>query len=59
MNNLHGVGMKHITKWKFENIQIPLPPLAEQKCIVAKLDSHFENVDKAIELHQQNITNAN
>ncbi|MBK2147472.1 restriction endonuclease subunit S, partial [Francisella tularensis] len=53
MNNLHGVGMKHITKGKFENIQIPLPPLAEQKCIVAKLDSLFENVDKAIELHQQ------
>ncbi|MBK2078742.1 restriction endonuclease subunit S [Francisella tularensis] len=59
MNNLHGVGMKHITKGKFENIQIPLPPLAEQKRIVAKLDSLFENVDKAIELHQQNITNAN
>lgn len=59
MNNLHGVGMKHITKGKFENIQIPLPPLPEQKRIVAKLDSLFEKIDKAIELHQQNITNAN
>ncbi|MDE4988692.1 restriction endonuclease subunit S, partial [Francisella tularensis subsp. holarctica] len=44
---------------KFEKILFPLTPLAEQKCLVAKLDSLFENVDKAIEIHQQNITNAN
>ena len=33
-----GVGLKHITKKKLENIEIPLPSLSEQKAIVAKLD---------------------
>lgn len=33
-----GVGLKHITKAKLENIAIPLPPLAEQKRIAAILD---------------------
>lgn len=33
-----GVGLKHITKGKLEAIQIPLPPLAEQKRIAAILD---------------------
>lgn len=56
--NLHGVGMKHITKGKFENIDIPLPPLSEQQRIVSKLDSLFEKIDKAIALHQKNIDEA-
>ncbi|HAS6027978.1 restriction endonuclease subunit S [Vibrio vulnificus] len=33
-----GVGLKHITKGKLEAIQIPLPPLDEQKRIAAILD---------------------
>ncbi|WP_404972195.1 restriction endonuclease subunit S [Vibrio campbellii] len=33
-----GVGLKHITKGKLEAIQIPLPPLEEQKRIAAILD---------------------
>lgn len=33
-----GVGLKHITKGKLEAIEIPLPPLAEQKRIAAILD---------------------
>lgn len=33
-----GVGLKHITKGKLEAIEIPLPPLEEQKCIAAILD---------------------
>ena len=53
MKNLHGVVMKHITKGKFENIDVPLPPLEEQKSIVAKLDILFAKIDKAITLHQK------
>jgi type I restriction enzyme S subunit len=33
-----GVGLKHITKGKLEAIEIPLPPLDEQKRIAAILD---------------------
>jgi len=38
-----------------KEIKIPLPPLSEQQRIVSKLDNLFEKIDKAIELHQQNI----
>lgn len=33
-----GVGLQHITKGKLEELLIPLPPLAEQHRIVAKVD---------------------
>lgn len=33
-----GVGLKHITKGKLEAVEIPLPPLPEQKRIAAILD---------------------
>ncbi|CAD6364501.1 hypothetical protein SHEWT2_02195 [Shewanella hafniensis] len=33
-----GVGLKHITKGKLEAVEIPLPPLAEQRRIAAILD---------------------
>jgi type I restriction enzyme S subunit len=32
------VGLQHITKGKLEALHIPLPPLAEQHRIVAKVD---------------------
>ncbi|MBA1140095.1 restriction endonuclease subunit S [Mesorhizobium neociceri] len=34
----HGISMIHMTKEKMEQIQVPLPPLAEQHRIVAKVD---------------------
>lgn len=37
-----GVGLKHITKSKLEEVQIPLPPLVEQRRISAILDQADE-----------------
>ena len=50
--------MMHVTKGSMETRKIPLPPLQEQIRIVAKLDSLFERIDRAIALHQQNIDEA-
>ncbi|MFT7381200.1 MAG: type I restriction enzyme S subunit [Roseivirga sp.] len=36
---VHGATMKHITKKKFDAVQIPFPPLATQKKIAAILDA--------------------
>lgn len=36
---VHGATMQHITKGKFDNLQIPLPPLATQKRIAEILDA--------------------
>jgi type I restriction enzyme S subunit len=34
----HGVSVVHMTKEKMERLEVPLPPLAEQHRIVAKVD---------------------
>lgn len=36
--SVHGATMKHITKKRFESLQIPLPPLSEQRRLAARLD---------------------
>jgi restriction endonuclease S subunit len=41
-----GVGLRHITKGKLESIGIPLPPLTEQRQIVAKVDQLMVLVDQ-------------
>ena len=43
----HGSGMVHITKLKFEETRIPIPPHAEQKRIVAAIEEHFSRLDAA------------
>ena len=45
----HGTGMVHITKKPFMNTIIPLPPLAEQERIVAKIEELFSKLDNAVE----------
>lgn len=40
-----GVGLQHITKGKLEALVIPLPPLTEQKRIVAKVDELMRRLD--------------
>lgn len=42
---------------KFKDIQIPLPPLPEQQCIVSIIEKAFEAIDKAIENTQKNLQN--
>ena len=52
------VTVKHISSKQIKDIDFPLPPLEEQKRIVAKLDILFAKIDKAIALHQKNIDEA-
>jgi type I restriction enzyme S subunit len=47
-----------INKSAFSNFPFPLPPLSEQRRIVAKLDSLFARIDRAVALVEQNIANA-
>ena len=49
---------KTLNKEKIKNLDIPLPPLEEQKRIVVNLDNLFDKIDKAIDLHQKNIDEA-
>jgi type I restriction enzyme S subunit len=46
-SQVHGATMRHITKPEFEAIQIPLPPLAEQKRITAILNEQMAAVERA------------
>ncbi len=50
--------VKIVNKTIFSNLDIPLPPLEEQKRIVVNLDILFAKIDKAIALHQKNIDEA-
>jgi type I restriction enzyme S subunit len=44
----HGSGMVHVTKGKFEETEVLLPPLNEQKRIVAKIEELFTELDAGI-----------
>lgn len=44
-----GVGLRHVTKGKFEETTIPVPPVREQHRIVAKIEELFSELDKGVE----------
>ena len=53
-----GAVFNSINKNQIENILIPIPPLPEQKRIVAILDKAFESITKAKENAEKNLENA-
>ncbi|MDX4069959.1 restriction endonuclease subunit S [Aliarcobacter skirrowii] len=59
INSNSGSTVATYTITNANNTIIPIPPLEEQKRIVAKLDNLFAKIDKAIALHQKNIDEAN
>ena len=42
----HGISMVHMTKGKMERLAVPVPPLAEQRRIVAKVDELMALCDR-------------
>lgn len=53
-----GTTVKNLNIGLVKTIDVPFPNLLEQKRIVSKLDTLFEKIDKAIELHEKNIKEA-
>ena len=52
------VGHKRVPKEFIENTEIPLPPIPEQKRIVAILDQVFADIEQARAKTEQNLKNA-
>jgi len=53
-----GTTVQIVNKSRFNSIKACIPPLDEQKRIVAILDQAFEGIDKAIANTEQNLINA-
>ena len=53
-----GNAQPNISQIKIKNTEIPVPPLADQKRIVAILDEAFEGCDRAIRNTEKNLANA-
>jgi type I restriction enzyme S subunit len=53
-----GTTVPIVNKSKFNSIRIALPPLPEQKRIVAILDEAFEGIDAAVANTEKNLANA-
>lgn len=53
-----GTTQKKFNKTSFRSLTVKLPPVSEQKRIVAILDQAFADIDKARALTEQNLKNA-
>ncbi len=53
-----GAAQKNLNVEAFRQLAVPLPPLHEQKCIVAKLDQAFAALDRAHANAEANISGA-
>jgi type I restriction enzyme S subunit len=53
-----GTTFKELSAGKLKKVEIPLPPLPEQKRIVAILDGAFAGIDAAIANTEKNLANA-
>lgn len=51
-SHAHGIAMKHITKVKFEAIEVAIPPVLEQRRIVARIKESIERVEEIEELKE-------
>lgn len=52
------VGLVHVTQSRLKEFRIPLPPLPEQKRIVAILDEAFAGIATAVANTEKNLANA-
>jgi type I restriction enzyme S subunit len=53
-----GSAQPNLSTEQIKNLEIPLPPLPEQKRIVKVLDEVFENIEKAKENAEKNLKNS-
>ena len=53
-----GTAQKNLDTKSFRSLEIPLPPLAEQKRIVALLDEAFAGIDEAIAIAKKKLSDA-
>ena len=56
--NFDWVKKAHPSVIRKEYKHIPVPPLAEQEHIVAKLDAAFAEIDRIVESYQDSVSNA-
>ena len=54
----HGIAMKHITKGKFEAIEVAVPPLPEQRRIVSRIKACMERVEEIAALRVEAVQEA-
>ena len=53
----HSTGIRNLQLSQYKEIDVPLPPLAEQQRIVAKLDAAFAEIDTAVKSKVRALNN--